>query len=676
MLRLHHITMNSRCLASLLLALAVAGHCAPKSAPTPSKKSSVVPPEGIAIPPAERMVLESSVATLDREIDALRAALKSNPQLLDLLPDVQIYHNAVAYSLAQDTFYKPAEFQPARTLLQRGLERVKLLRAGQAPWNTATGLVVRGYVSRIDGSVQPYGLVVPPIYKPGAGRWHRLDFWFHGRGDTLTELSFIAGREARAGEFAPDNAFVLHPYGRYCNANKFAGEADVFEALAHARRHYPVDNQRICARGFSMGGAAAWHIGAHHASQWAAVNPGAGFVDVMNYQKLGDKLDTVPWYERKLWNLYDALACPVNLMNTTLVAYSGEEDAQKVAADYMEQALAREGIKMTHIIGPKTGHKYEPEAKQKVAALVDAAAVKGVNPAPRKISFVTHTLKYDRMHWVTVDALEKHWELARVDAELAGQGIGVKTRNVAGLTLSPSSLKGGGPKIVIDGQELNGPPMLAEGKWSASFHKADGKWVQGKGGGEAALLKRHDLQGPIDDAFMDRFIFVRPTGAALNEKAGAWVKDELADATLQWWRQYRGKPLLKDDTAITDADIADSNLVLWGDPASNKVLARIADRLPVRWNAKEVGLTGVTFNPGKHVPVLIYPNPLNPKRYVVLNSGFTFSEARGLSNSMQTPKLPDWAVIDITVPRATRLAQGVVAADFFDEHWQVTKGGR
>ena len=40
-----------------------------------------------------------------------------------------------------------------------------------------------------------------------------------------------------------------------------------------------------------------------------------------------------------------------------------------------------------------------------------------------------------------------------------------------------------------------------------------------------------------------------------------------------------------NDTDVTDADIANSNLVLWGDPGSNKVLARIADKLPVKWTA-------------------------------------------------------------------------------------------
>src|SRR5687768_17910198 len=36
--------------------------------------------------------------------------------------------------------------------------------------------------------------------------------------------------------FTPPHAFVLHLYGRYCNANKFAGEVDLFEALDAVKR--------------------------------------------------------------------------------------------------------------------------------------------------------------------------------------------------------------------------------------------------------------------------------------------------------------------------------------------------------------------------------------------------------------------------------------------------------
>jgi len=68
--------------------------------------------------------------------------------------------------------------------------------------------------------------------------------------------------------------------------------------------------------------------------------------------------------------------------------------------------------------------------------------------------------------------------------------------------------------------------------------------------------------------------------------------------------------------------------------------------------------------------VLVYPNPLNPKRYVVLNSGFTFREYDYLSNARQTPKLPDWAIVDVSVPVSSRAPGGIVNAGFFGERWE------
>ena len=75
--------------------------------------------------------------------------------------------------------------------------------------------------------------------------------------------------------------------------------------------------------------------------------------------------------------------------------------------------------------------------------------------------------------------------------------------------------------------------------------------------------------------------------------------------------------------------------------------------------------------PHEDYSVLIYPNPLNPTKYVVINSGPTFREGHDRTNSLQNPKLPDWAVIDLSQP-PDELAPGrIAAADFFDEDWQL-----
>src|SRR2546429_5545783 len=668
-MRLPHFVTIVFCFITLLI-------CADGPSDNLADKVRRIPPPGIKVPDTDRAELEAGVAELGGEIESLRGELKGKPALLDLLPDAQIYHKAVDWALSYDEFNKSNEVQVARTLLQQGAERAKALRNGFAPWTNASGLIVRGYVSKIDGSVQPYGLVVPPSYPaPGAHRF-RLDFWFHGRGETLTELDFINGRQKSPGEFTPADALVLHLYGRFCNANRFAGETDLFEALESVRRHYPIDENRLVVRGFSMGGAACWDFATHYAGLWAAAAPGAGFSETADLLKVFQNESLKPsWYEQKLWHLYDATDYAVNLFNCPTVAYSGEVGRQKPAADMMAKALAAEGIELTHIIGPKTAHAYERGAKEEINRRIDSIAAKGRDPAPGKVKFTTWTLRYNQLRWVTVDSLEQHWERARVDADIGETAVQATTRNVAALTFSmrpgecplDNTQK---PKVVLDGQKLEAPPVMSDRSWTAHFARAGKKWNVVDSTEDGRLRKRHGLQGPIDDAFMDSFVMVKPTGQPMNEKVGAWATTEMNHGIEHWRRQFRGDARVKDDMAITDEDVASSNLILWGDPSSNKLLTRIASQLPIRWDAQGVHTPPAQYSRDRYVPVLVYPNPLNPKHYVVLNSGFTFREYDYLNNARQTPKLPDWAVVDITVPESSRAPGGIETAGFFDEQWE------
>jgi pimeloyl-ACP methyl ester carboxylesterase len=624
------------------------------------------PPPGIAIPQDIRTKLETESAELAHEIEECSKVRKDNSKLLKLLPDVQIFYNAVRYALEEDLFYKPEDFEAAARLLAEGKERARLLQEGKAPWSTATGLVVRGYRSKVDGSVQPYGLVVPSSYQAGPGNPYRLDLWFHGRNNKLSELSFLTERQRNRGEFTPENTFVLHPYGRYCNAFKFAGETDVFEAMDHAQRNYPIDENRISVRGFSMGGAGAWHMAVHHASLWAAAQPGAGFVDTYIFQNGAKWPSPHPWYEQRLWHLYDCLDYAANLFNCPVVAYSGEIDGQRQAAELMTAAMAAEGLPLVHIIGPKTGHQFERRAKEQIASRMDELVSKGRNFMPKKVRFTTWTLRYNQMAWITVDEMERHWERARVEAEIkTGDRVDVSTINVNALTLSMPAGKcllshGSIPEVRIDNQLFTGPAVKENG-WSASFHKQGSRWQQGNHSTEHMLRKRHGLQGPIDDAFMDSFVMVRPTGKFFNERVERWTGSALTNAVREWRMQFRGEPRIINDTDLRAEDIAASNLVLWGDPRSNRLLGRILSKLPIRWNAGGVYVNGKSY--AAHVPLMIYPNPLNPDRYIVLNSGFTFADAAPTSNALQIPELPDYAIVNVDT-------QQVTDAGFFDEQWR------
>jgi pimeloyl-ACP methyl ester carboxylesterase len=663
-------------IATVLIVLSAALPCrADGPADNDPEKVRRIPALGIEVPAAEREELTTLLGALEAAIDVL--AKKDNPRIRELLPDVQIFHRAAHDALVYREFFSDQELKTARQLLELGIERARQLAEGLAPWATQTGLVVRGYVSKIDGSVQPYGLVVPESYEPRGAHRYRLDLWFHGRGETLSEINFLAGRLRDRGEFTPPNTIVLHPYGRYSNAFKFAGEVDVLEALESVRQRYRVDDERIAARGFSMGGAACWQFAVHYADRWVGATPGAGFSETPEFLKVFQKetLAPTPW-EKKLWHWYDCTDCAVNLVHCPTIAYSGEIDSQKQAADIMARALHKEGIELAHIIGPKTGHTYHPEARLEIDRRLTSIAARGRERVPREVHFVTYTLKYNRMAWVTIDSLEEHWSEARVDAALVGEGaVTVATKNVQGLTLSIPA--GWAPlditqpvTVSVDGQDLRGPRPQSDRSWTCPLYRLGDDWVVGPQPANG-IKKRHDLQGPIDDAFMDSFVFVRPTGTAAHPAVESWTKSELERAIEHWRRHFRGHAQVKDDKAVTDDDMARANIVLWGDPSSNAVLGKIIDRLRIGWNAKEISVGDKRYPADRHGLVMIYPNPLNPGRYVVLNSSFTFRDYDYLNNARQVARLPDWAIVDLRTPPGTQYPGKIVGADFFDESWGV-----
>ena len=41
---------------------------------------------------------------------------------------------------------------------------------------------------------------------------------------------------------------------------------------------------------------------------------------------------------------------------------------------------------------------------------IDAIVAKGEPECPNEVRFTTYTLRYNRVRWVDVDGLEKHWE--------------------------------------------------------------------------------------------------------------------------------------------------------------------------------------------------------------------------------------------------------------------------
>jgi hypothetical protein len=633
-------------------------------------------PPATQFPPSAEQAAElrRKMAELEERLSALRE--KNVPD--ETLVEAEIFHKAAVWIARHDEYYYKDSVAKTLALVDAGLYRARELEAGKPPsWTGATGLVIRAYRSRVDGSAQPYVAHVPASYNPANPV--RLDILLHGTSRGMGEVEFLSRKppEIRHGgvPLAPIDFIQIEVLGRTNNAYRWAGETDVLEAVEAAKRSYAIDANRVVLRGFSMGGAGAWHLGLHYPDRWAAIEAGAGFTETIEYARM----ENLPAHQLKALHIYDSRDYALNLFQLPTVGYGGEADRQLAASTHIREQLAKEGFSFqpdglnfttkelpaVFLVGPKTPHRWEPESKKRSEAFIQEALKKG-RKEPDHIRFVTYTTRYDRCFWVRVGGLDRHYERAEVDARRSAGGatVEVKTKNVAALWLDIP----GARTVTIDGQEIE----KLSGQPEAAFLKRGGVWQQAR---DTALRKRHGLQGPIDDAFLDSFLCVRPTSRAANDIAGRYAEETLSVFQDNFARYFRGQVRVKDDTAVTSSDIAGHHLILFGDPQSNHVVQRVLGKLPLQWNPRQLLLGGKDYDSASHTVALIYPNPLDPSRYVVLNSGHSFHESEmAATNATLFPRFGDYAVLRLRQPIGKTVESEVVTAGYFDENWKLPQG--
>jgi hypothetical protein len=179
------------------------------------------------------------------------------------------------------------------------------------------------------------------------------------------------------------------------------------------------------------------------------------------------------------------------------------------------------------------------------------------------------------------------------------------------------------------------------------------------------LRKKSGLQGPINDAFFDSFLCITPSGQPFSAEVNQSAMNELDRFSKMFTRDYLGEARTKADTAVTAEDIAGSNLVLFGDPGSNGIIAKIADKLPIKWKKDTITVGDKTYSSADHMPVLIYPNPLNPRHYVVINTGLL--TPRGGGGGGAGAGYGDYAVLKLSNGALENVCEGV-----FDESWKLS----
>jgi pimeloyl-ACP methyl ester carboxylesterase len=555
-------------------------------------------------------------------------------------------------------------------LWQEGMEFFReCARLAKDPYE---GMVrgLRVVPSRIDGNLLFYIVSLPKGYDPA--KRYALDVSLHSGASIIwraDRASWFGKPSTDPRTAREEPAILIDPCGRGNNCYVGLGETAVIEAIHDACRHYAVDRDRVTVGGASMGGTGAYRLGAFYPDLFAAVHSLTGWP---NY---GVPSSGAYYPNRVLDNLCNTGVClwyePGDLV---------DREKRNIATNHQwidglgERARKYPGS-FPHIVfrDPKGGHGIIDRGMQ--AEGWKWLRQRQRDPYPRRVVYQTHWLRYDGAFWAHLDTLEDGTAPARIAAERKdGGNLTVQIDNSDRFRLDLAAPLVGNAKEVAVAINSSAPIPVPAGK-TAHFAKTDGKWAVSSERYPPGLVKKHGLSGPIMDVFMGEPVLM--VYGTLKSRDEAKSQKMIDDAVLRLFGPADGGGVLhsgferKADKDVSQQDIAQKNLVLFGTPQTNQILETFADRLPVKFLNEGVAVAGKSYQgPGVGL-AMVYPNPLNPERYVLLlPENYGLYSAHPGAMGMNVLGFPDYVVGKPLAGWGGNTIQ-VLAQGTFDARWRL-----
>ena len=552
---------------------------------------------------------------------------------------------------------------------------------GRDPYDDARGDFYRAYESPYDGAMQPYSVHVPSRYD-GKASWP-LVIGLHGIGSgTHYTLRRVLGkdRDKEGGEVdgkpmirgnmptLPDyGVLTATAWGYHNSAFWFYGEDDVLRVVDEMKKKYRIDEDRVYLTGLSLGGLGTYHVGHHFPDRFAALGPLGGFSSVKMYQQIR-KYPKTSW-ETVLVEQRDATSYAENGLHNPMKVVHGRFDAPNHAKAMTKRYDA-------------LGYRYEldiPELPHDVwqYSYGDGALVKWLKrwtrPSnPDEIVFKTLSYRYTEAYWARIGWIDDYTRAALLRLEVGPdrRRITLSTldnlRGVA-LDLTRPALKFPVTLALPGGKELMVPVAGI-----VHLHRDKSEWTIATSSTPPAGWKRTGVSGPLDDVMHEPHVFV--VGTADPEQTD--TNRRLIEEDRRYIRHLEHEIAfpVRDDSDVT-GDALKGNLVLYGNPSSNRVLAAAiaTGKLPLSFE-KDALVVGKTRYPGRDVGVkTILPNPWNPAKVIVIVAGVT---RRGTLLSRYLPRfLPDLIVYDERVSsryvERILIDRPVLFGGFYDSDWRL-----
>lgn len=648
-----------RLLGFALLIVGAAAACAADRAPEKASEKAPDKAQAQGEPiPAMIKTLEARMAAAAKAAGAQTSELPELAAAALKLEKARLLLSDYAEGDYRDGVVR-SELKEGTDMLDAYLRTHKPVLAGRR------GLVEYAYLAPNDGSPQPYLVYVPRKYD--GSRPFGLVVFLHGYAYDLNKYNWIQ-MMCPIEEFKrwADSADVIcmMPFARGNTDFQAAGEDDVMLTMRKVMQTYHIDPDRVIMAGISMGGMGAWTLAAHYPHLFAAVLAVSARGDYYLWHGFGP--ETLPaWKQKQIGMDFGFSLLPNLQMPSVIVCGTADLLVNPEQSRLMARSLKREGYP-SRLVEIENADHYSWDELLLNDALLETIGKARRNPLPRKVRYRTYTLKFNTAWWVSIRGIDNWVAPAEVTAEAGPDGsVTVTSQNVTALQLTlAEDLVGHRERVSVtwNGRTSEYP--------AAAFplRIALGEPPEAS---DAALSKTPELCGPIREAYSGPFVIVyHPT-------PGGSLPDLARSTALGWYRYAQGMPKLVKDTDVTDDVLQTHNLILVGTPETNQCLARLAAKLPVRFEKRgKAGAEALHYVIGDeawpaegHGLQMLYPNPLHPSRYVLVISGIPWGPA--IARNHIFDMLPDFIVFGADKAADGTDSQEAVFAGYFNSSWRL-----
>src|SRR5690606_29774543 len=465
------------------------------------------------------------------------------------------------------------------------------------------GTLLKSYRSKIDSASQFYILHVPESYDKNVAiplviEVSKLMKWFPSQVETnrFANIDLIERFADMANKY---NMIVAEPGNRTVDKTNYNNidETDMWETVADIRKIYNIDTARIFLRGACRASYEAVKLAVKHPDRFTAIATVAP--EIIPH----DRQDENYWeHSNNPFNFLDNIKeMPFLNIHSVLDTHS-----TIYSSDRLNELVKKAGLKSFSY--RKLYTEFKPYYSDEY--MDDIFHFFARSPSlkqPHSVQFTTDQLKYNRYFWIQLNHIIAQ-KTATIDARLNRNTLFIEHSNVLEYTVDISKLpyeRNKSLTIFDNGKKIE-LKKIADNRITLPLESAR----------EKKKYKSRQIEGPFAHVFHKAFIVVKGTSGTQEEalKIDETIERLNADWRYRYYTDFRVKP----DTALTDEDLANFNVILVGLPSANQLIEKFIQNFPLTVKKDAISIGNKTQQ-GKHLGFyLIYPNPINVDRYIAI----------------------------------------------------------